>query len=131
VNATDPELAAYLQALPPDHRMIVQALRDLVRSAVPDAALSMRWNVPVFEKGGPLCYIEARPSHVNFGFFRARELPDPGPLRDESGRILRHIKLTRAEDVQEWGLRELVTAAVDLNLDDPLATAPDSGKPAP
>jgi hypothetical protein len=94
---------------------VVLALRDLVREAAPEAKESIKWAQPVYELNGPFCYIRAFKNHVNFGFWRGVELPDPEGILTGRGEKMRHVKLDGLDDIREDVFRDLVRDAVMLN----------------
>jgi len=49
---------------------------------------------------------------VTLGIGHGADLPDPGGLMEGTGRVHRHVKLRRPEDVDRPGLRELLAAAM-------------------
>jgi hypothetical protein len=56
-------------------------------------------------------YVNAFTSHVNVGFFRGTELPDPRGLLEGTGRFMRHVKLKPGCVVDSSALADLVHAA--------------------
>lgn len=56
-------------------------------------------------------YVNAFKAHVNVGFFKGAELPDPAGLLQGSGKSMRHVKLRPGEPVDEKALRALIVAA--------------------
>ena len=56
-------------------------------------------------------YVNAFTSHVNVGFFKGAELPDPAGLLQGTGRTMRHVQLRPGEPVDENALRALIAAA--------------------
>ena len=58
-------------------------------------------------------YVNVFTSHVNVGFFKGAELPDPAGLLQGSGKSMRHVKLKAGEPVDENALRALIAAAWD------------------
>ncbi|MGD2178788.1 MAG: DUF1801 domain-containing protein [Anaerolineae bacterium] len=108
-------VAEYAAGLGDWRTEVVLAVRDLVREAAPEAKESIKWAQPVFEVGGPVCYIKAFKNHVNFGFWRGVDLPAEPSILEGSGEKMRHVKLTGLEDIQEDVFRDLVRAAVALN----------------
>ena len=56
-------------------------------------------------------YVNAFSSHVNVGFFRGAELPDPKRLLEGTGRYMRHVKLRPGQQVDAEALRRLITSA--------------------
>jgi hypothetical protein len=56
-------------------------------------------------------YVNAFSVHVNVGFFRGAEIPDPDELLEGTGRYMRHVKLGPDHDVDAGALRRLITSA--------------------
>jgi len=50
-------------------------------------------------------------AHVNVGFFRGAELPDPMRLLQGDGKYMRHVKLRPGTAVDASSLETLITAA--------------------
>jgi hypothetical protein len=60
-------------------------------------------------------YVNAFRAHVNVGFFRGAELPDPKGLLEGTGKLMRHVKLRPGEDVDTTALLKLIdTAHTDM-----------------
>lgn len=60
-------------------------------------------------------YVNAFTSHVNVGFFRGAELPDPHGLLEGSGKFMRHLKLRPGVGIDAAALTDLIkTAYVDM-----------------
>jgi hypothetical protein len=57
------------------------------------------------------CWIAPAKKHVGLGFNYGTELPDPDDLLEGTGKLFRHVKLSRIEDVHRPALRDLVQAA--------------------
>lgn len=57
------------------------------------------------------CYIALFKNRINLGFYYGADLPDPQNLLDGSGIKLRHIKISRQEQLENSALKELVVAA--------------------
>jgi len=81
----------------------------------PAAAGSIKWAQPVFEDHGPFCYVRAFASHVNFGFWRGADLPDPEGRLHGGGKRMAHVKITELDDIDAAAFTKLVEAAVELN----------------
>ena len=56
-------------------------------------------------------YVNAFKAHVNVGFFRGADLPDPASLLEGTGKFMRHVKLRPGQGIDETALRELVAVA--------------------
>ncbi len=76
-------------------------VRELVHDGAPTACVD----------DAGFAYANAFTAHVNVGFFRGAELPDPDGLLEGSGRFMRHVKLRPGQAVNEAALRRLVQAA--------------------
>ena len=63
----------------------------------------------------PFGYVNVFTSHVNVGFFRGAELPDPARLLQGAGKYMRHVKLKPGTATNAAALRALIAAAyVDI-----------------
>ena len=60
-------------------------------------------------------YVNAFTVHVNVGFFRGAELPDPKDLLEGTGRFMRHVKIRPGRGVDADALQALIGSAyVDM-----------------
>ena len=60
-------------------------------------------------------YVNAFRAHVNVGFFRGAELPDPEGLLEGTGKYLRHVKLRPGDEIKSAALKKLIaTAYLDM-----------------
>jgi hypothetical protein len=59
-----------------------------------------------------ICVLMPTKASVNFGFYRATELPDPDGILQGTGKLHRHVKLTVPDDVEASSLRAMLKAAV-------------------
>ncbi|MEZ5595213.1 MAG: DUF1801 domain-containing protein [Pseudomonadales bacterium] len=56
-------------------------------------------------------YVNVFRAHVNVGFFRGAELPDPAGLLEGTGRFMRHVKLRPDTPANEAALERLIRDA--------------------
>lgn len=56
-------------------------------------------------------YVNAFTAHVNVGFFRGAEIPDPEGLLEGTGKHMRHVKLRPEGHVDDRALMRLIRAA--------------------
>lgn len=56
-------------------------------------------------------YVNAYRAHVNVGFFRGAELPDPHGLLEGAGKLMRHVKLRPDREVDAAALHKLIEVA--------------------
>lgn len=105
----------YIKNLPSHQAEIVSALRQLVLKTEPETKESFKWAQPVYERGGPFCYIKAFKDAVNFGFWRGVDLKDPNRRLEGTGEKMRHVKIKQLSDVDEKAFAAFVKQAVQLN----------------
>ncbi len=87
----------FVTKLSPKQRDIVNALREIVREAVPGVAEGIRWGMPVFTRKKLICYASPKGDYVRFGFYARIELDDP------EGRLagsLAYVKLEDENDIE-------------------------------
>ncbi len=56
-------------------------------------------------------YVNAFKAHVNVGFFRGADLPDPEHLLEGTGKFMRHVKLFPGRPIDKDALKRLIEAA--------------------
>jgi len=59
-----------------------------------------------------ICYIAPLKDRINLGFNRGAVLPDPDGLLEGTGKLLRHIKVKKADLLAKPALRALIEAAL-------------------
>ncbi len=105
----------YFNALQGQQLEAATALRRLIRQSVPAADELVKWQRPVYELNGPLCYLQATKKHINLGFFKGDQLHDPEGLLEGAGKSMRHIRIHAPNDVRHAGIADLLDQAVRLN----------------
>jgi hypothetical protein len=61
---------------------------------------------------GEICYIKPLKDSVNLGFFHGANLNDPGKLLQGTGKLLRHIKFNKKENIDLKAVEELLHTAL-------------------
>jgi len=56
-------------------------------------------------------YVNALKAHMNVGFFRGAEIPDPHGRLEGTGKFMRHVKLRPGSPVNATALRKLIETA--------------------
>jgi uncharacterized protein YdhG (YjbR/CyaY superfamily) len=56
---------SYFDALPPERRAALEALRALVREVTPGAAETFRYRVPTYERGGVICAFASQKRYLS------------------------------------------------------------------
>lgn len=96
-------------------RPILEALRELVEAAAPDATSSLKWGMPVYAIDGAIvCALAGHKAHVNLvlsGPERIFEDPD-GRLAGAS-KDGRHLKLTALAELPRSRVRAWLKAAAE------------------
>ena len=62
-------------------------------------------------QGAAFSYVAQYQAHVNIGFFRGFELPDPNGLLQGTGKYMRHVKLMPNKSVDDTAIKQLVFSA--------------------
>jgi hypothetical protein len=108
-------------------------VRKLIHDADPEIVEELKWRgVPVFSHGGIVCTGETYKAVVKLTFAKGAALKDPAKLFNSSleGNIRRAIDIRENEKINDAALKEIIRAAVALNLS--LKSAPKSkSKPKP
>jgi len=96
------DVEAHLAKAKGEQRKILDALRAIIKAAIPGVEESMKWGRPIYSKNGMIAYIKAFSEHVSLGIMaHADMLDDPdGRLQGESGKG-GHVKLTSMKDVDK------------------------------
>lgn len=99
-------------------------VRAIIHDADPEIIEEWKWVKPtspgtaVFSHGGIICTGETYKDHVKMTFAKGAQLKDPSRLFNSSleGNIRRAIDIHEGETVNEAALKDLIRAAVALNL---------------
>ncbi len=102
----DDYIADCTQAVAP----LMEELRRFIHETLPGAAEGLSYGAPVFfnVNKAPVIYLYGSKDHVNFGFLKYTELPDPNGVLQGSGKPSKHIKVYPGEPVDKTILRKLI-----------------------
>jgi hypothetical protein len=95
-------------------------VRGVIHAADPEIVEEWKWRgTPVFSHGGIVCAGETYKSVVKLTFAKGAALQDPAGLFNSSleGNVRRAIDIHEGEQVNEAALKELIRAAVALNME--------------
>ncbi|WP_026908139.1 DUF1801 domain-containing protein [Paucisalibacillus globulus] len=114
---TNKEVDQYIENLPEDIQEITIALREIILNSSPKLIEEYKWSMPNYSYMGLTCYLQASKKHVNLGFQKGNELEekDTHNLLQGSGKTMRHIRLTKMEDIKQEVFTTLIQAAMELN----------------
>ena len=104
----------YVKKLPPDTRAVVDTLRRLIFGVAPHAHEDLKWGQPWYAGNKGVCYIAAFKDHVNLGFARGAELPDPAGRVEGTGKGMRHVKIRSAKEI-DAAVKSLLREAFKLD----------------
>ena len=95
-------------------------VRGLIHEADPEIVEGWKWmGTPVFSHSGIICTGETYKSVVKLTFAKGAALEDPAGLFNSSleGNVRRAIDIHEGEKINEAALKDLIRAAVVLNLE--------------
>lgn len=105
----DPAVDRWIQEQPGELGAIAKRWFDAIRGCGSDVRELLHDGHPTAcVDDAAFAYVNVFRSHVNVGFFRGAELPDPKGILEGTGRFMRHVKLRPTEDVDVPALSELV-----------------------
>src|SRR5437762_10256676 len=113
-------------------------VRELIHKADPEIVEEWKWakatspGTPVFSHGGIVCTGETYKGAVKMTFAKGAALEDPSGLFNSSldGNVRRAIDIHEGDKINEAALKDLIRAAVALNLQGK-AKAKSQAKPKP
>jgi hypothetical protein len=95
-------------------------MRRIIHAADPEIVEEWKWmGTPVFSHGGIVCTGETYKNVVKLTFAKGAALEDPSGLFNSSleGNVRRAIDIHEGDKVDEAALKDLIRAAVALNLE--------------
>ncbi|CAN5570459.1 hypothetical protein BH10PLA2_BH10PLA2_39340 [soil metagenome] len=114
------ELLQFLDVYDPALVSLALGLRELILSEAPEAneivydgayTVAPHYSATVRYQDA-FCYIALFSKHINLGFSRGAELPDPKKRLEGAGTQMRHIKLKDPADLEQPELRTFLRAAL-------------------
>ena len=112
-------IAQRIQELGDWRGQTLASIRAIMHEADPEIVEEWKWRgTPVWSHGGIVCTGETYKSVVKMTFAKGAALPDPAGLFNSSldGNVRRAIDIREGEKINEAVLRDLIQAAVALNL---------------
>jgi hypothetical protein len=103
---------------------VLAKVREIIHEADPEIVEEWKWakatspGTPVFSHGGIVCTGETYKNAVKMTFAKGAALKDPAGLFNSSldGNVRRAIDIHEADQIDEPALKDLIRAAVALNL---------------
>ena len=121
IRPPDRRLLGYLAPYDPHVSALTLALREVVLEEAPEALESIVKGYAVaigFSfTGKPLkdgfCHIVAYSTHVNLGFNRGAQLPDPKRVLAGTGKSIRHMTIRNQSELEDPAIRRYLQAAIE------------------
>ena len=108
----DPAIQAWMKAHAGESGAMAREWFAVMRKCGDEVRELLHDGCPVACLGDvPFGYVNVFTSHVNVGFFRGAELPDPARLLQGAGKYMRHVKLKPGTATNAAALRALIDAA--------------------
>lgn len=105
----------YMDKLTPEQAAIAKPLRAMITSEFPELIEQFKWNQPLYEKTGQgVVYFVATKSGINLGFNHGVRLDDPKKLLSGTGQLMRHIKLSSVDDIDNDYFSQLIRQSLDI-----------------
>ncbi len=108
-------------------------VRGLIHEADPEIVEEWKWRgTPVWSHGGIVCTGETYKNVVKITFAKGAALEDPSSLFNSSleGNVRRAIDIREGDKLDEAAFKDLIRAAVALNLDGKAKSRRAGSKPA-
>lgn len=100
----------YIADQPPVKGALLKKLHAIVVKGIPDAEVTIKWGVPVYQKGGRnVCALASFKEHVGLNFF-VPALADP-KRKLEGGKTNRMLKIRSAAEIDAAEITRWVKAA--------------------
>lgn len=121
---TNAKITAKIEKLGDWRGAVLARVRELIRAADPEIVEEWKWvkpsspGTPVFSHGGIVCTGETYKNAVKLTFARGATLPDPARVFNATleGNVRRAIDIHEGDRLDEAALKDLIRAAVALNL---------------
>jgi hypothetical protein len=116
-----PELLGFLSAYDQSIVELALAVRALMLEEAPSAietiydaynAVALGYSFTGRLKDG-FCHVAVYSGHVNVGFNRGTQLPDPQGVLEGSGKNVRHVRIERPDDLAKPWLRRYIRTAIE------------------
>ena len=98
----------------------LEKVRRLIKAADPEVVEEWKWmGIPVWSHSGDICTGETYKNVVKLTFAKGASLKDPSGLFNSSldGKVRRAIDIHEEDTIDEAALKDLIRAAVALNLE--------------
>jgi hypothetical protein len=130
VSQDDSVFTEMAEGSPPAIRDLAIACRTLIHDVLPETVevvwprqRTAGYGTGPKKASEQFCWLAPHTEHVVFGFYYGAELPDPEGILEGTGRLMRHVKIRRAEDLGNPALRDLIEIATTHRVPPPRSRA--------
>ena len=124
IESGSPVIDARINELKDWRGQTLAKVREIIHKADPEIVEEWKWvkatspGVPVFSHDGIVCTAETYKNAVKMTFAKGASLKDPSHLFNSSleGNVRRAIDIHEGEKINEAALKDLIGAAVALNV---------------
>src|SRR5438045_420371 len=119
MKSASAQIDAKIKQLPDWRGQTLSKVRKIIHQADPDIVEEWKWlGTPVFSHAGIICTGETYKNVVKMTFAKGAALKDPSHLFNSSleGNVRRAIDIHEGDKIDEAALKDLIRAAVALNL---------------
>jgi hypothetical protein len=116
------DLNAFLDALSPEARKLVMALREVIRRTVPHAEESLLWDGLSYHRAevggrvkGAVCQIGVKRGQVSLDFIHGIRLVDPCGLLQGERKSKRFVPISTVADTERAEIAALIREAASLD----------------
>jgi len=108
-------IETWFDTLRPEQKDMARRLRELVTSASPELASSVKWGNLMFTyEGTHAVAIVMHKDHANLQIFNGASLAERYPELEGTGKGVRHLRFRYRYPVDEELVREVVRACVEM-----------------
>lgn len=110
----DAAVRAWMGAVKPEHRALVERLDALIAEVVPDVRRAIKWSMPMYgrEGVGYFASVASFKAHVRLTFFSGTQLTPPPP--EGEGKGMRAVNIRDPAEYDEAKLRAWVAQAASI-----------------
>lgn len=107
---------AYVKgAVPAKLRPVLEAVRDVMRSAAPKASEVISYGIPLWKQNHHLAFVGSVKSDIKLGFVDGLAMDDKYGLLKGRGKVTRHLVFKTVEDVKPTVLRYYIRQALKFD----------------
>ncbi|MCK9409547.1 MAG: DUF1801 domain-containing protein [Bacteroidetes bacterium] len=108
----------YLRHAPKHIRALMQEIRSIILTILPDAEESIKFTVPFYSRKGLLCYLSPLKTKdgIYIGFTKGYLMSDEcGVFTGSNLKQIRHIEFRKLSDIKKRSLKAYIKEAAVLN----------------